>query len=182
METVTADGVVLVELVRNAVEECFAWHRLVEGRVEHSHLRELREELGGAFHASCVCGLVQRGEQRDAADVVDDLLRNLLALDVLTAMHHAVADGFDSVDELLFVEELLHLGNSFGVRGAVEVEVDFAFGALGLNVAVYADVFDEAAGDGFFGLGVDDGELDRGTAAIKNEYAHCLILYYLIYE
>ena len=39
-------------------------------------------------------------------------------------------------------------------------------------MGIHADVFDEAAGDGFFGLGVDNGELDRGAAAIKNEYAH----------
>ena len=172
VETVTADGVVFVELVGDAVQESLAGHRLVEGGVEHGHLRELREELGGAFHAGRVRGFVQRGEQRDAADVVDDFLADLFALDVLAAVHHAVTDGFDGVDELLLVEELLHLGDGFGVRGAVEVEVDFAFGALGLYVAVYADVLDEAAGDGFFGLGVDNGELDRGTAAIKNEYAH----------
>ena len=166
VETVTADGVVLVELVGDAIQESLAGHGLVEGGVEHSHLRELREELGGAFHTSCVCRFVQRGEQRDAADVVDDFLADLFALDVLAAMHHAVTDGFAGFDELLFGEELLHLGDGFGVRGAIEVEVDVAFGALGLHVAVHADVLDEAAGDGLLGLGVDDGELDRGTAAI----------------
>ena len=81
-------------------------------------------------------------------------------------MHHAVTDGFNRVDELLFVQELLHFGNGFSVRGAVEIEIDVAFGALGLYVAVHADIFDEAAGDGLLGLGVDDGELDRGAAAI----------------
>ena len=172
VETVTADGVVFVELVWDAVEEGLARHGLVEGGVEYGHLRERREELGRAFHAGRVCGFVQRGEQRDAADVVDDFLRNLLALDVLAAMHHAVTDGFDRVDELLFGEELLDFGDGFGVRGAVEVEVDVAFGALGLHVAVHADIFDEAAGDGLLGLGIDDGELDRRTAAVENEYAH----------
>ena len=149
----------------------------MEGGVEHGDLRELREELGGAFHAGRVCGFVQRGEQRDAADVVDDFLRNAFALDVLAAMHHAVADGFNRVDEFLFGEELLDFGDGFGVRGAVEIEVDVAFGALGLHVAVHADIFDEAARDGFLGLGVDDGELDRRTAAVKNEYAHYCFLY-----
>ena len=128
---------------------------------------------GGAFHAGGVCGLVERGEQGDAADVVDDFLGDPLALDVLAAMHHAVTDGLDGVDEFLFSEKLLDFGDGFGVGGAIEIEVDVACRALGLYVAVHADVFDEAAGDGFFGLGVDDGELDRGTAAIKNEYAHC---------
>ena len=89
-------------------------------------------------------------------------------------MHHAVTDGLDRVDELLFVEELLHLCHGFGVRGAVEIEVDVAGGTLGLHVAVDADIFDEAARDGFLGLGVDNGELDRGAAAIKNEYAHSI--------
>ena len=73
---------------------------------------------------------------------------------------------FDGVGELLGVEEFLDLIDGFGMRGAVEVEVDFAFGAFCLGVAVDADVFDEAACDGFFSLGVDDGELDRGTAAV----------------
>jgi hypothetical protein len=59
---------------------------------------------------------------------------------------------------------------------AIEIEVDIAFGALGLHVTIHADIFDEAAGDGFFGLGVDNGELDRGAAAIKNEYAHKVVL------
>lgn len=169
---VAADLVFFVELVGNAVEVGLARHSLVEGGVEHGDLREAREELGGAFHAGGVCGFVERGEQRDAADIVDDFLRHLFALDVLAAVHYAVADGFNRVGELLFGEELLYLGDGFGVRGAVEIEVDVALGALGLDVAIHADIFDEAAGDGFFGLGIDDGELDRGTAAIKNEYAH----------
>ena len=177
MGAVAADFVFFVELVGDAVEVGLARHGLVEGGVEHGDLREAREELGGAFHAGGVCGFVERGEQRDAADVVDDFLRHLFALDVLAAVHHAVADGFDSVGEFLFGEELLHFGNCFGVGRAIEIEVDVAFGALGLYVAVHADIFDEAAGDGFFGLGVDNGELDRGAAAIKNEYAHCSFLF-----
>ena len=172
MGAVAADLVFFVELVGDAIEVGLARHGLVEGGVEHGDLREAREELGGAFHAGGVCGFVERGEQRDAADVVNDFLRDALALDVLAAVHHAVADGFDGVGELLFGEELLHFGNGFGVGGAVEIEVDVADRALGLHVAVHADIFDEAAGDGFFGLGVDNGELDRGAAAIKNEYAH----------
>lgn len=169
---VAADLVFFVELVGDAVEVSLARHGLVEGGVEHGDLREAREELGGAFHTGSVCRFVERGEQGNATDVVDDFLRDALALDVLAAVHHTVADGFDGVGELLFGEELLYLGNGFGVGRAVEIEVDVAFGALGLHVAVHADIFDEAAGDGFFGLGVDNGELDRGAAAIKNEYAH----------
>ena len=172
VETVTANGVLFVEGIRNAVEECFARHGLVEGCVEHGDLRERREELGGAFHTGSVCRFVERGKQRNATDVVNDFLSHLFALDVLTAMHHAVADSFDCFDELLFGEELLHFGNSFGVRRAIEIEVDIACRALGLHMAIHADIFDEAAGDGFFGLGIDNGKLDRGTAAIKNEYAH----------
>ena len=156
---VAADLVFFVELVGDAVEVGLARHGLVEGGVEHGDLREAREELGGTFHTGGVCGFMQRGEQRDAADVVDDFLRYLLALDVLAAVHHAVADGFDGVGEFLFGEELLHFGNGFGMRRAVEIEVDIAFGALGFDVAVHADIFDEAARDGFFGLGVDDSEL-----------------------
>ena len=174
---VAADLVFFVELVGDAVEVGLARHGLVEGGVEHGDLREAREELGGAFHAGGVCGFVQRGEQRNAADVVNDFLRDAFALDVLAAVHNAVADGFDGVGELLFGEELLYLGNGFGMSRAVEIEVDVAFGALCLHVAVHADIFDEAAGDGFFGLGVDNGELDRGAAAIKNEYAHCSFLF-----
>ena len=115
---------------------------------------------------------MQRGKQRDAADIVDDFLRDLFALHVLAAMHHAVTDGFDGVGEFLFGEELLHFCNGFGVCRAIEIEVDIALGALGLHVAIHADIFDEAVRDGFFGLGIDNGKLDRGTAAIKNEYAH----------
>ena len=169
---VAADFVFFVELVGDAVEVGLARHGLVEGGVEHGDLREAREELGGAFHTGGVCGFVERGEQRDAADVVNDFLSHLFALHILAAVHHAVADGFDGVGELLFGEELLHFGNGFGMSRAVEIEIDVAVRALGLYVAIHADVFDEAAGDGLFGLGVDNGELDRGAAAIKNEYAH----------
>ena len=70
------------------------------------------------------------------------------------------------VGELLGVEEFLDLIDGFGMRGAVEVEVNLAFGTLCFGVTVHADVFDETACDGFFSLGVDDGELDRGTAAV----------------
>ena len=169
---VTADAVFFVELIGNAVEVGLARHGLVESGVEHGDLRERREELGGAFHAGCVSRFVERGKQGDAADIVDDFLRNAFALDVFTAVHYAVADSFDGFDELLFGEELLDFGDGFGVSGAIEVEIDVAVRALSLHVAIDADIFDEAARDGFFGLGVDNGELDRGAAAIKNEYAH----------
>jgi len=169
---VTADAVLFVELVRDTIEVSLLRHRLVECRIEYGDLREAREELGGAFHTGCVCRFVQRGKERDAADVVDDFLRDLFALDVLTAMHDAVADSFDRGGELLGVEELLDLIDGFGMRGAIEVEVDVAFGALGLGVAIHADIFDEAACDGLLGLSVDDGELHGRAAAVKNEYAH----------
>ena len=169
---VTADAIFFIELVGDAVEVGLARHGLVEGGVEHGDLRERREELGGAFHAGSVCGFVERGKQSDATDVVDDFLRDAFALDVLAAMHDSVADGFDCSGELLGVEELLHLIDGFGMRGAVEVEVNLAFRALGLGVAVHADVFDEAASDGFLGLCIDDSELYRGAAAVEDEYAH----------
>ena len=163
---VTADTVIFVELVRNAVEISLLRHRLVESRIEHGDLREAREKLRGAFHTGGVSRFVERCKERDAADVVDDFLRDFFALDVLAAMHDAVADSFDGVGELLGVEEFLDLIDGFGMRGAVEVEVNLAFGTLCFGVTVHADVFDETACDGFFSLGVDDGELDRGTAAV----------------
>jgi len=172
VETVTADGVLFVEGIRNAVEECLARHGLVEGSVEHGDLRECGEELGGAFHTGCMCRFVERGKQGNATDVVDHFLGDAFALDVLAAMHHAVTDGFDGFDELLFGKELLHFGNCFGMSGAIEVEIDVAVRALSLHVAIDADIFDEAARDGFFGLGVDDSELHRRAAAVKYEYAH----------
>ena len=169
---VTADAVLFIELVRNTVEVSLLRHRLVESRIEHGDLREAREELRGAFHAGCVSRFVERSKKRDAADVVDDFLRDTFALDVLAAMHDAVADSFDCACELLGIEEFLDLVNSFGMRGAVEVEVDFAFGALGLGMTVHADIFDEAACDRFFSFGVDDSEFHRGAATVENEYAH----------
>ena len=166
VSTVTADAVVFIELVRNAIEECLLRHGLVESRIEHGDLRETREELGGAFHAGGVSRFVKRGKERDAADVVDDFLRDLFALDVLAAMHDAVADGFDRIRELLCIEELLDLVYSFGMRGAVEVEVNLAFRTLGLCVAVHADIFDEAACDGFLGFCIDDSEFHGGAATV----------------
>ena len=174
---VTADAVFFVELVGDAVEVGLARHGLVESGVEHGDLRERREELGGAFHTGGVSRFMQRGKQSDATNVVDDFLRDALALDVLTAVHHAVADSFDGFDELLFGEELLDFGDSFGVSGAIEIEVDVAGRALCLDVAVNADIFDEAARDGILGLGVDDSELHRRAAAVKYEYAHCSFLF-----
>jgi len=173
---VTADAVVFIELVRDAVKVSLLRHGLVECRIEHGDLREAREELGCAFHAGSVCRFVERGKERDATDVVDDFLRDFFALDVLAAMHDAVADGFNRVGELLGVEEFLDLVHSFGMRGAVEVEVNLAFRTLGFGVAVHADVFDEAAGDGFLGLCIDDSEFHRGAAAVENEYAHVFFL------
>ena len=175
VSTVTADAVFFIELVRNAVEVGLLRHRLVESRIEHGDLREAREELGSAFHAGRMSRFVERGKERDAADVADDFRRDVFALDVLAAMHDAVANGFDGVGELLGVEELLHLIDGFGMRGAVEVEVDFAFGAFCLGVTVDADVFDEAASDGFLGFCIDDGKLYRGAAAVEDEYAHFFI-------
>ena len=177
VRTVAADLVFFVKLVGDAVEVGLARHGLVESGVEHGDLREAREELGCAFHTGGVSRFMQRGKQRDATDVVDDFLRHAFALDVLTAVHHAVADSFDGFDELLFGEELLDFGDCFGVSGAIEIEVDVAGRALCLDVAVNADIFDEAARDGILGLGVDDSELHRRAAAVKYEYAHCSFLF-----
>ncbi len=175
--TVAADRILFVELVRNAVEESLFRHCLVECGVKDGDLRKAREELGCAFHTGCVSRFVERCKQGDATDVVDDFLSHLFALDVLSAMHHAVTDGFDGRGELLRIEELFDLVHGFGVGRAIEVEVDFAFRSLSLGVTVHADIFDETACDRFFRIGIDNGKLHRGTAAVQNEYAHnfCLI-------
>jgi hypothetical protein len=62
------------------------------------------------------------------------------------------------------------------MRGAVEVEVNLAFRTLGLGVTVHADVFDEAASDGFLGLCINDSKFYRRAAAVEDEYAHGFFL------
>ena len=62
----------------------------MESRIKHCNLGKLGEELHGAFPTSSMGGLMERGKQSDATDVINHFLSDLLALDVLAAMHHTM--------------------------------------------------------------------------------------------
>ena len=96
VETVAADSVFLVELIRKRVHVCVIRHRLVEGGVENSHLRHTRQDLLYRVNTLQVGGVVQRSQ----VDTLDDLFLYFRSdqhrlVEFLAAMHYAVTYGVD---------------------------------------------------------------------------------------
>ena len=69
VETVTANRIFLVQLVRKGVHISVVRHRLMESRVEDSHLRNARKDFLDGVNTLQVSGVVKRSK----VDALDDL-------------------------------------------------------------------------------------------------------------
>jgi len=96
VEAVTADAVLLVKVVGQAVEVGVRRQRLVEGSVENGDLRHIRKELQGNADTGDVDRIMQRCEIRQFLDVGDHRRRDdHRAGEFVAAMDDAMADGTD---------------------------------------------------------------------------------------
>ena len=134
MEAVAAHMVLLIILHGQGIEIGALGHGLVEGGVEHGHLRHIGQDGVDGVDASHVHGIVQRGNAVALLDHGLHLIGDEHALvEFLATMHHAVAHSVDFVEAL----DAAHLGVGEAVENALDgtgvvgdVEVDGLLGAV----------------------------------------------------
>ncbi len=74
METITTDAVLLIQFVRNGVHISLSRHGLMEGCVEHAHLRQSGHQLLNSVNPLKVCGVVQRSKVRTLLKGLENLV------------------------------------------------------------------------------------------------------------
>ena len=180
VETVAADGVVLVVLIRNGVNVRFRRHGHAEGGVEHGDLRHTGHRRLARLDAHEVGGVVQRPEREALFDggfarVVHDAgLGELNA-----AVENTVADGADlrhRLDNAVFLAgQLFENGlDRFLVGGERNVRFVNGLAVLGLvgQTAVDADALTKTFGKQRLVLHVDELILQRRAAGVDNQNLH----------
>ena len=180
VETVAADGVVLVVLIRNGVNVRFRRHGHAERGVEHGDLRHAGHRRLARLDAHEVGGVVQRPEREALFDggfarVVHDAgLGELNA-----AVEHTVADGADlrhRLDNAVFLAgQLFENGlDRFLVGGERNVRFVNGLAVLGLvgQTAVDADALTKTFGEQRLVLHVDELILQRRAAGVDNQNLH----------
>ena len=158
VETVFADAVFFVVIIRNGIEIRFRRHGLVELRIEHRHIRNGLEDFLTGFDSHQVGGVVQRSEREAFAD---DVFHPRIDFhghgDFFAAMQHAVPDrgnfrrAFQHADF-----RIAQFGANRFQRIAVIADFRrfFRLEAVGTFVnqirGVGADAFDLSGGNDFF--------------------------------
>ena len=184
VEAVAAHTVLLVVLVGDGVHISLRRHGAVEGGVEHSHHGNVAEHLAGGLDTQNTGGVVQRSQRAQLTQRVDDLIGDqAAALELLAAMHDAVADGVDLahvIDALACTGgHLLHdLGKSLGVGG--EDCRGGSLGAVGLvsdHAALHANALAQAFAQHLFAVHIDQLILQGRRTAVNNQNLHlCCLL------
>ena len=173
VETVTADFVVGVELVRQRVEIGALRHMLVESGIEDDDLFQIGEDFARSVNTGNVRRVVQRGE----ADAVHNLVAHIVIHEdgfgeIFAAMHDTVADGLDFVHQPFFVQRGNNVAQRFLVRTGIQRFFELvALGVLDGDVADTADTeaFSEAFQRLVAVLRVDDGKFQAGRTAVQDK-------------
>ena len=185
VEAVAAHAVLLVVLIRNGVHISLRRHGAVESGIEHSHHRNIAEHFACGLDAQNAGGVVQGSQRAQLADGLDDLVGDQAAfLELLAAVHDAVADGVDLahiIDALALAGgHLLHdLGKSLGVGGEDGGRGGLvAVGLVGDHAAFHANALAQALAQHLLAVHIDQLILQRRRAAVNNQNFHlCCLLY-----
>ncbi len=135
METVAADTVLLISLIRQSVHVSLCRHGLMESCVEHAHLGNAGKQVEYCLDADDVSRVVEGCHRIALLDLLDNLRGDEHGLvEVFHAMHHAVTHGINLVEALdhtlLWVcEHLEHLTDCLLVVG--HGDLDRLFGTVG---------------------------------------------------
>ena len=183
MEAVAADTVLLIVLVGQGVHVSLGGHGAVEGGIKHDHVGLIHaEHLAGGLQAQQAGGGVQGGQGRQLINGLDDFVGHQAALlELLAAVHAAMADGVDlvdAVDDLAFAlgHHLNQLGKRFGVRGEGSVGLHLvAAHLMGDAAAFAADALAQALAQDLLGLHIKQLILQRRRAAIDNQNFHWFV-------
>ena len=94
VEAIAAYTVLAIQRLGQGVAVGVFGQGLVEGGVEHHHLRQIGEQLEGGLDALQVGWIVQRGERRGVADRREHRGVDALRLgEAFATVHHPVADA-----------------------------------------------------------------------------------------
>ena len=144
---------------------------LVEGGVEHGDVGQLWKQRHRCLDALQVGRVVQRRQRRGGPDRLDHPVVDARGMgEQLAAMHHPVADAVE-----LAARGVLHHQQQLGEGGAVvgvgnHQAVAVAAALPAQHRIAAAQALGEAV-QGKQGVGlVDQGELDRRTAAVDHQY------------
>ncbi len=99
MESVAAHSVFLVIFIRKSVHETLGGHRLVESRIEHSHLRHIRHQSRDSLDTRHIGRIVERGYIVAFADFCFHILVDQHTFaELLATMYNAVPYGIDFIE------------------------------------------------------------------------------------
>ena len=112
METVAANMVVLVELIRNSIEESMFGHGAMEGIIEHNHLRRGGHKGIYGSDTTKMASVVHRGKVAKFFNTLFHFGRNDTAIVILVAtLHDAMTHGVNLLEVAnganLFIEQHL---------------------------------------------------------------------------
>ena len=149
--------------------------RGVERRVEHRHLRHVREQPQGDAQALEVRRVVQRRERHELLDVREQLVvHERRRGEHLAAVHDPVPDRADAcVGQRgpVLVERVEHGTQRFLVVGEGALLLVLAVrAAVRERAAVLPDRLDDPVGGLVAGGGVDEGVLQRGRAGVDHQH------------
>ena len=185
VEAVAAHAVLLIVLVGDSVHVSLRRHGAVESGIEHSHHGHIAEHLACGLDAQDAGGVVQGSQRAQLTDGLNDLIGDQAALlELLAAMHHAVADGVDLahiIDALALAGgHLLHdLSKCLGVggedgRGGGLVAV----GLVSDHAAFHANALAQALAQHLLAVHIDQLILQGRRTAVNNQNFHlCCLLY-----
>ena len=182
VEPVLAHAVFFVILVGESEHVVHGGDGLVERGIEDRHLGDAREDLLHGVDALEACGVVQRGDLAQRADLLLDVVVYEAAYgEELSAVCHAVSDGLHLVERGDHavrgvgqgVEYQADTGRVVG-NGLVEFEGLLAYGFVGEDAVGQADAFNETFCEQLArGVRhVDHLILDRRGAAVQYENNH----------
>ena len=97
VETITADTVFLIQLVRNGIHVRIIGHGLVESRIEYTHLRDAGQQLADSLDTFQVSRVVQRSQVGIGFPLLEHLVRQQHTFRKFPTMHNAVAYGIKFV-------------------------------------------------------------------------------------
>jgi hypothetical protein len=155
METIAADTIFVIILVRKGVHVCIRRHCLVEGSIEYADLRDCRKDCRNSLDAEDVCRVVERREYRALLELRNHLVSDeLAAYELLCTMHDTMSYGLDilkSIEHAIFlVKEGIH-DRSDGYSMVLDrhfLNERFLSGRLMLEATCFhSDSFDKTLGD-----------------------------------
>ena len=188
MESVTSHSIAAVQLIRNRVDECALWQRVMKGRVEYGYLRYVRsEDCARSRYAAKIVRIMKRREIDEVFELAAHIVSHARRVrEALSTMNETMsdcfylADGCDGYPGLVTDEPRHYVFDRSQViadrsrrfheivsRG-IQCDDRLATNALDLTASkpAVSRLRDHRS------VGIDKLKLDRGRADVENQYVH----------